>query len=318
MANPEHVAVVREGTAALKLWYRENPGQQLDLSDSNFTEIISLPGEKYANLDLVRADLRRVDFTFCHLNGINMRGADLRGANLNLCVFQGVGLSGASLDGATLHSATLIACDLSEAWLIGTDLHHASIEQCRFTGSNLTGAKLEYVTVKASDFRGACLFGAFAPYLTLKSSCPHESSDFSGVDFEEVILIGSTLHPDQWMADVLPGWDLLAQTGHHPKIDDFQTFTHKKIVDRLIHGEEPCVNLPVALPRESVTHLRFEPRGKFEAAWRSFAISPQQILQELWIRRRDDLERLGYTKCPQVIIDHDSAKIENSDKTASA
>jgi len=57
MPNQDHLAIVKEGAAAIQAWRKQRPGERLDLREA----------------DLQRAELR----------GANLRGANLTGANLS-------------------------------------------------------------------------------------------------------------------------------------------------------------------------------------------------------------------------------------------
>jgi hypothetical protein len=52
MANPEHVALVKRGAAAIRRWRENNPDGTLDLREANLREA------DLAGADLIRADLR--------------------------------------------------------------------------------------------------------------------------------------------------------------------------------------------------------------------------------------------------------------------
>jgi len=71
MANPEHVAKLKEGVTAWNLWRKENPyiGPRLDGAD--------LRGE-----DLKGANLWAVDLKGANLTGVDLTGADLTGVSL--------------------------------------------------------------------------------------------------------------------------------------------------------------------------------------------------------------------------------------------
>jgi hypothetical protein len=82
MANPEHVAVVRQGAEAVWTWKKAHPGERLDL---------------------VEANLRGV-----FLRGVNLSGENLHGANLEGAYLETPFLDGADLSEANLRAACLI------------------------------------------------------------------------------------------------------------------------------------------------------------------------------------------------------------------
>lgn len=105
MANPEHVAIVKQGAAGIEAWRKLNPLGQLDLSGANL-RMAQLPG------------------------------ADLRGADLS-----GVDLYAATLSGANLSGADLYVADLREVDLCQADLSGANMSGADLTGADLTGAR---------------------------------------------------------------------------------------------------------------------------------------------------------------------------------
>jgi len=102
MANPEHVALVREGSAAVTKFLGDNPGTKLDLSG---------------------ADFHGLDLRGCNLSQSNLTGADLSGADLRTTI-----LGGADLRGATLRGADVRGTSLHQAKLQESDLRDVNVE----------------------------------------------------------------------------------------------------------------------------------------------------------------------------------------------
>ena len=90
MANDEHVAVLRRGSAAWNTWRAESNEEP----------------------DLSQAGLRGLDLSGFDLSQANLRQADLRGTNLSQA-----NLSRAHLDGANFFKAVLDHADLAGAFL---------------------------------------------------------------------------------------------------------------------------------------------------------------------------------------------------------
>src|ERR1051326_2704064 len=105
MANPEHVALLKQGVGNWNGWRERSQHNKPDLSKAN----------------LARADLREA----------NLSGADLSRANL----------FGAKLFGANLSEANLILADLSQAKLFGADLSHATLWATSFIDIDLRSVK---------------------------------------------------------------------------------------------------------------------------------------------------------------------------------
>jgi uncharacterized protein YjbI with pentapeptide repeats len=145
MANPEHVKVVRQGTAAIAEWRRRNPGTSLDLSGAD------LAGANLAGADLAGADLAGANLTGANLGGANLVGADLAGADLAMANLTGADLTGADLTAANLTFAeltrsNLAAADLAAANLTGADLTEASLAAARLDGTSLGDCDLSRAT----------------------------------------------------------------------------------------------------------------------------------------------------------------------------
>jgi hypothetical protein len=135
LANPEHLAKLKEGVEVWNQWRIENPEESPDLSEADLYK---------ANLygvDLIGADLRKGYFSEANLTTANLSGADLRKANF----------FGASLSGATLFDADLRESD-READLTDTNFSGASL-----AGADLGGADLRRATLVSTDLEGANL-----------------------------------------------------------------------------------------------------------------------------------------------------------------
>jgi hypothetical protein len=124
LANPEHLAKLKEGVAPWNQWRKQNPG--------------ILP-------DLGAADLRKAD-----LHGANLSGGDLRAANL----------SAAYLDDANFSDANASEVNLSEASLSGANLSKANLGKADLTWANLFDAKLGSANLREANLLMANLFMA--------------------------------------------------------------------------------------------------------------------------------------------------------------
>jgi uncharacterized protein YjbI with pentapeptide repeats len=169
MANPEHLAKLKEGVEAWNEWRKANPYIYVDLIDAKLT----------------KANLSDANLSRCNLSGATLIGASLINANLSSAKLVGTKLMNANLVGTSLFwtdftNAKLISSDLSGsksfAVFIHTvdsappknkDIHKAENMYVDFTGADLTEAKC-----RVADFNGANFTGA-----NLKSV------DFSGSDF---------------------------------------------------------------------------------------------------------------------------------------
>jgi hypothetical protein len=124
LANPEHLAKLKEGVAPWNQWRKQNPGILPDLS---------------------AADLRKAD-----LHGANLSGGDLRAANL----------SAAYLDDANFSDANASEVNLSEASLSGANLSKSNLGKADLTWANLFDAKLGSANLREANLLMANLFMA--------------------------------------------------------------------------------------------------------------------------------------------------------------
>lgn len=134
MSNRKHVALVKEGAAALLAWQEENKNSRLELSDAN------LAGVDLRGADLSLADLQGANFSKARLNNsnlyrVNASKANFRGADLRLGRIRGTKMNGCDLTGALLIGATLRTVDLTAAKMAGA----------RFGGTIISATNLSEV-----------------------------------------------------------------------------------------------------------------------------------------------------------------------------
>jgi hypothetical protein len=127
MANPEHLAKLKEGNGAWNRWREKNSSLLPDLSKANLRDI-NLFGEKLRVVNLREADLA----------GANLREADLEAADL-----QAAYLFRADLARTNLVDADLIGADLSDANLTGAHLDRANLFEANLCGANLCWTHLD-------------------------------------------------------------------------------------------------------------------------------------------------------------------------------
>jgi uncharacterized protein YjbI with pentapeptide repeats len=124
MANPEHLAKLKEGVEAWNQWRKENPDVEPDLSQAFLQEA-----------DLSEADLRYANLKGADLDRVNLRGAKLSGANLEWADLYDADLRGADLGGADLSYATLVRTILDRANLTGCSVYGISAWDVRLEGA---------------------------------------------------------------------------------------------------------------------------------------------------------------------------------------
>ena len=108
MANPEHLAILKQGVQAWYRW-REECSVIPDLSGAG----------------LHGAELRGVDFRGTILNNSNLSSTNLTNADLRGPKISGANLSDADLSRALLFDALLLGTNLLRTKMVGAGLHGA-------------------------------------------------------------------------------------------------------------------------------------------------------------------------------------------------
>jgi uncharacterized protein YjbI with pentapeptide repeats len=116
MANPEHLAILKEGVATWTQWRMDHYGVEVDLSGADLKKAY-----------LIGWNLKNANLSAANLNQANLIRADLRGANLNKAYLMQADLGGAHLNNANLSGAHLEVADLKNADLTLANLRGASI-----------------------------------------------------------------------------------------------------------------------------------------------------------------------------------------------
>ena len=178
MADPGHLAKLREGLKAWDEWRTSDSETRPDLSLADLKganlQGANLQGANFRGADLHEADLQGADLQGVNLReadlqGANFRGADLGEANLQGANLKGANLKGARLGGAQLKGANLYSANLKGAGLWLADLQRAQLWWANLQGANLQGANLhgaqlweanmEDANLQGADVRGADLTG---------------------------------------------------------------------------------------------------------------------------------------------------------------
>jgi len=222
VANPEHLAKLKEGKASWDEWREDQYKSRDSSADSTIPQEPDLR-EAYLNGDnLNHVDLRFVDLSgadlsganlFCtqlshaKLNRANLSGANLLFADLNGADFSDANLSGANLSqlnrygswpapiklrGAILRNANLSDSTLATIDLSGLDLRDADLRRTNLIRANLEGADL-----RGTDLSTALLNGANLAYADLNGAILNHAdltgANLRGSDLRDANLKGSTL-----------------------------------------------------------------------------------------------------------------------------
>ncbi len=129
MANPEHLAILKQGVAVWNEWRRKNPSITPELKGE------TLAGMNLARSNLIDANLEGVSFEEANLAGTDLLRAYMLAADLNRTNLNQARLAQANLTVASLIGAYLVKADLTLATLVRSNLSYADVSQCKL---NLT------------------------------------------------------------------------------------------------------------------------------------------------------------------------------------
>jgi hypothetical protein len=167
VANDEHVALLRQGTATWNEWREQNACIKPDLEGA------SLKGVELRNANLGETILFEAD----------LREADLSGADLTLAYLRAARLDDAKLSGAFLPGTNLINADLTDADLTGADLTKADLSGAGLLRTNFEGAYLYEVNLTGSRLRKPILTQSKL-FMTI----------FGGIDLSDTIGLEHCVH----------------------------------------------------------------------------------------------------------------------------
>jgi TIR domain/Pentapeptide repeats (8 copies) len=146
MANPEHLAVLKQGVKQWNEWRQEHPEVRPDLLGADLHRL-NLIEANLRDTDLRAADLSNADLNWVDLSLAKVGNADLTGADL---------LSG-NLRAASFHHANMYAADCGGASfrladLRGTNLSHANLREADLTSANMQGTNLSAAAAGGTHF----------------------------------------------------------------------------------------------------------------------------------------------------------------------
>jgi hypothetical protein len=146
MANPEHLAKLREGVEAWNAWRKLNPSVTPDLVETN----------------LSGCNLERIDFSGALLDSANLGKAKLVSAYFDHSRLRSADLSDALCGGSlflfadmpqvSLRDARLSLCHFGGANLLGADLRRSNLLGTSFNTTHLGQSNLRDSTVSATTF----------------------------------------------------------------------------------------------------------------------------------------------------------------------
>lgn len=156
MANPEHLAILKQGVKVWNEWRDKNPDISPDLSETDLSRM------DFTGADLAWCNLCEVDLYRTVLVEANFWNADVRNATLRLANLAEADLSGAKITGSDLREAVLFKSNLAEAKLNGANLTGADLTEADLTNAvlnqaNLRRANLSKAILVSTDLTNATL-----------------------------------------------------------------------------------------------------------------------------------------------------------------
>jgi uncharacterized protein YjbI with pentapeptide repeats len=168
VADDEHLALLRQGTAVWNEWRKRNRGIVPDLRGADLRDAklrrANLRDAKLNGADLSGANLNEADLCEADLSRAILKAADLFRANMELAVLTAADLTDAFLEMAELHKANLTGADLAGAALNQANFEGADLTGARLTGANLLKTDFIEAVLNETDFSGAWLFQTIFAY----------------------------------------------------------------------------------------------------------------------------------------------------------
>ncbi len=149
MANPEHLAILKQGVKVWNEWRKKNGQIVPDLSETDFAPL----RPKY----ILRTDLRNYNFEKAYLAKATLREADLHGASLFGAILDEADLYHSDMFHVNLRSASLWRANLSKVFGLGANFFEANLVQAKLVDAVLSGASLASANLTMADLRGADL-----------------------------------------------------------------------------------------------------------------------------------------------------------------
>ena len=214
MADPDHLALAKQGSHAIARWREQVYWRRksLDLSGAFLSGSklagIDLASDNLSNVDLTSSDLRLGDLSASNLHGAHLWRSELAGADFRRANLRSASLVRCNLRGSTFQNADLSVADLSHA-----DLWCANLAEANLQGANLTGANLAWADLGGADLRNCRLAAANLEVANL------EGADLRGAWFIRPWLTGSSMENCLLEMTLLADCDLsqvrgLASTRH--------------------------------------------------------------------------------------------------------
>jgi uncharacterized protein YjbI with pentapeptide repeats len=275
MANPEHLAILRQGVKVWNQWRREHSEiKNIDLSNADLHGIdlfepSIMAGANLQDVNLQQANLHKANLFWSDLHGacligaklgiVNLGMANLTRANLNLA-----DLTGADLTHAKLNEASLKMVSLRRATLVETDLSNANLSGCQIYGASVWKVKLDGTTqsdliITDTSYPEPIITVdnlEIAQFIYLLLNNEKLRDVISTIGQKAVLILGRFTPERKAVLDALR--EALRQRGYIPILFDFDKPTERDFTEtiKLLAGMSLFVIADITNPKSSPLELQ--------------------------------------------------------------
>jgi len=196
-------------------------------------------------------------------------------------------VKGSQLDlrDSDLQRIFMTGADLTYADLTGANMKKVHARRASFAAAVMVNASLDEADLVGADLTGANLTGA-----TLTFSRLH------GAILTDANLQGTILDPELWMPTILQFWQEATEAIRRLLIASLQ-------INRMLGAGINGTSWRCPVGYRVSNELDGDP---FVVAFDTHGITPQQVLDQLWLRAGADMRALGHESCPQVEVSETS------------
>jgi hypothetical protein len=223
MADPKHVARLKQGVTAWNAWRRRYPKLKPDLSRALLVDL-ELRGINLADANLERTNLRQATLSRADFTRANLKRADLRAASLRHARLDHANLSGAILRHASLAEVSLEGCLLTGCEIYGVAAWNLKGEP-KDQSNLIIRATREEPAVTVDDLEVAQFV-----YLLLHNDKIRNAIDTVGK--KAVLILGRFTAERKAVLDTLR--DELRTRGYLPMLFDFDKPAQRDLTETIV------------------------------------------------------------------------------------
>ncbi len=223
MADPKHVARLKQGVTAWNAWRRRYPKLKPDLSRALLVDL-ELRGINLADANLERTNLRQATLSRADFTRANLKRADLRAASLRRARLDHANLSGAILRHASLAEVSLEGCLLTGCEIYGVAAWNLKGEP-KDQSNLIIRATREEPAVTVDDLEVAQFV-----YLLLHNDKIRNAIDTVGK--KAVLILGRFTTERKAVLDTLR--DELRTRGYLPMLFDFDKPAQRDLTETIV------------------------------------------------------------------------------------